>query len=71
LTKEFLVTNEKRDLGKGTSISSINSIYGISERLSITFAIKKKIIPKDYVYPFSAEGYKITEYISQKICVVK
>lgn len=66
IDKEFLVTNEKKRLRKGTSISSINSNLRDLRTVINYFCNKKKIIPKDYVYPFSAEGYKITEYIPKK-----
>lgn len=66
VTKEFLITNEKGRLKEGTSISSINSNLRDLRTVINYFCNKKKIVPKEYVYPFSTEGYKITEYIPKK-----
>lgn len=67
ITKDFLLTNEKKRLNEGTTISSINSNLRDLRTVINYFKTKNKIIPSDYVYPFSKNGYQIVEYIPKKL----
>jgi integrase len=66
VTPDYLKRFEKSKLGIGNSPATIASNITDLKRILNYYTKVKKVIPKDYEYPFSEIGYRIKNFIPNK-----
>lgn len=69
ITPELLTKFEKYKLELGKSPATIASHMTDLRRILNYYTKVKKVIPKDYEYPFSEIGYRIKNYIPTKFVI--
>jgi integrase len=66
VTPDYLRKYERYKLGKGNSPATIASNITDLKRILNYYTKVKKVIPRDYEYPFSEIGYRIRNFIPNK-----